>query len=344
MIAGVYYDGRTARAYAVRVAVGRDGVRMEGDGIERFVPLEQTKISERLGSAPRKLSFPDGAICELRDHEAFEAQLRLAGIRAGYIDRLQRSTRAGLMALVVTILLGVAGYIWGLPGFAAWAARAIPEDVTALLSEQTLALFDKTWFEDSQLSDARKTELESAFARLQPQDGALHYRLLFRSSPTIGPNAFALPNGDIVLLDELVNLASDDEQVLAVLGHELGHVHHRHGLRLLIQGALTGTLIALWLGDTNSLLVALPTILAQAHYSRTFESEADAYGVALLRVNGIAPERFAEILEKLSKAPDSDAVAAPAQEGWADYLASHPAPASRIRALREGRIGQQHGP
>ena len=47
-----------------------------------------------------------------------------------------------------------------------------------------------------------------------------------------------LPDGQIVLLDELVQMPADEEEVLAILAHELGHVRHRHGLTQLIQSSV----------------------------------------------------------------------------------------------------------
>ncbi|MDP9140737.1 MAG: M48 family metalloprotease, partial [Pseudomonadota bacterium] len=74
------------------------------------------------------------------------------------------------------------------------------------------------------------------------------------------------------------------------------------------------------------------------HYSREFETEADDYGVQLLRANGISPVKLAEMLEKLMHAHDAKRPQTPASEDsaeWTGYLESHPAPAERIRRLRE---------
>lgn len=67
-------------------------------------------------------------------------------------------------------------------------------------------------------------------------------------APQIGANAFALPDGTLVVTDELVELAGDnDDEVLAVLAHELGHIHERHGLRLLRTQGLSGEPLAVML-------------------------------------------------------------------------------------------------
>ncbi len=57
----------------------------------------------------------------------------------------------------------------------------------------------------------------------------------FRASPIIGANAFALPGGIVIVTDQLMQLAEHDDEILAVLAHEIGHVKHRHVLRGLPQ-------------------------------------------------------------------------------------------------------------
>ena len=84
-------------------------------------------------------------------------------------------------------------------------------------------------------------------------------------------NAFALPGGIIVVFDELVELAGDDERVLGVLGHELGHVVHRHSTRQLIQALGIAALAGVVWGDFSSVASNVPLILGVMRYGRAFE-------------------------------------------------------------------------
>ena len=160
-----------------------------------------------------------------------------------------------------------------------------------------------------------------------------------RTSGKIGPNAFALPGGAIVLTDGLVDLARNDAQVSAVLAHEIGHVRHRHGLRQALQAAGLAALITALAGDAvsiTSLAVTLPTLLLQNGYSREFEDEADSYAFQRLREIGLSPKDFAEIIARLEEFRSKDAGATRSNTGERnmDYLSTHPATARRIeRAL-----------
>jgi Zn-dependent protease with chaperone function len=159
-------------------------------------------------------------------------------------------------------------------------------------------------------------------------------RLEFRAAPAIGPNAFALPAGIIVVTDELIGLAQDDEEVLAVLAHELGHVRHRHTMRHLLQSSATALIIAGVTGDVasaTSLAASAPALLVQTKYSRDFEREADRFAIDLLRKAGIGPQHFAAILARLETKRKGKTGVIPT------FLSSHPPTEEREALAREAK-------
>ncbi|HZR36983.1 MAG TPA: M48 family metallopeptidase [Nevskia sp.] len=339
---GAYYDGKTARRHPVDLSIGQGMLHLSGAGIRRNEPLQRVRISERLGNAPRLLSFDDGAYCEVRDHAALEAALDGEGHRPGLVDRLQRSWRAAVLALAACVLVAAAAYRWGLPFAAEEAALNMPSGVARQLSESTLNALDRYWLQPSQLPAARRQALAAGFAALRaPGDSASAAHIEFRSGPRIGPNAFALPDGRVVLLDQLVALAANDQEIEGVLAHELGHVHYRHGLRMLLQGSAVALAMSAWFGDVSGLLAGLPTALLQTRYSREFESQADDYAADMLLANGIPPSRLADMLQRLSQQRrDKDKAGGGSgkvqeQEQERDYLSSHPATAARMQRLRD---------
>jgi predicted Zn-dependent protease len=157
-------------------------------------------------------------------------------------------------------------------------------------------------------------------------------RILFRSSPQIGPNAFALPGGTVIVLDQIVQLADSDEQILGVLAHEMGHINERHALRQMLQASVVGLTMAWYVGDISSLLAAAPTALLETRYSRDYESRADQFAIDMLRSNHISPRYLADMLEKLEHAHGGKA---DKKDSLMNYLSTHPNTAERIRMLRE---------
>lgn len=323
-----YYDGRSSRRHRVRLWLEAGQLHVLGEGVERQLAFAEVQLTEKLGQAPRLLRLLDGAWCEIRDHAALEALLAGAGRRESVVDLAQRSMLLAIAALLLTALILAGGYFWCLPRVGDAIAAHLPASVGRLLSEQTLALLDDGLLKPSQIPAARQQQLRESFAALVAPG---EIRILFRSSAPVGPNALALPDGTIIVLDELLALLDHDEQLLAVLAHEYAHVQHHHGLRLTVRGSLAAAVSAWWLGDVSSLLAAAPAALLQARHSREFEAQADAGAARLLRSRGIAPARLAEVLEILM---GQDKNAEKDGNGWSSYLSSHPATAARIRALR----------
>jgi Zn-dependent protease with chaperone function len=339
-----YLDGTTTRRRSVTLRVEGGQAVVEGGDIARREPLARVRVSERMGSAPRLVSFPDGAFCEVRDHAALDALLGATGFREPLVARIQArwSWVAGALAACVAAVVGA--YLFVLPWAAEQVAERVPQTALARLSEQTLEVLEGRFFVESKLPKGRRTALAERFARMATPDGEpVPHELLFRASPVIGPNALALPSGTIIVTDELVALAASDDEILAVLAHELGHVERRHGMRKALQSTVVGLVTTWYLGDLSSLAAAIPAALLDARYSREMEQEADAYGARMLKANGLSPSLLATMLERLegTRAGDrkagGDAKDDQEGDGVGGYLRSHPTTDERIRALREAR-------
>ena len=337
-----YYDGRSAQQQAVTLRIEQGRLALYGDALIREASLDDVHISTKLGSAPRLLYFAEGGHCEVNDHQAFEALLLEAGIKPrSLISRLEGSGRHALAATLLSISIVIASFYWGLPWFADIASARIPASVALQIDSHFLDSIDDRLVQASKLSKARQNKLSKRFDGLRDANGAQPHRLEFRSSKAIGANAFALPGGTVVVTDQLVALARNDEEVLAVLAHELGHVSERHPMRQLLQSSVVGLAMTWYLGDVSALLAAAPTLLLETSYSRNFERRADRYAASMLRNNGISPTRLADMLEKLEKSHNGDEADKAGSGGRfsriAEFFSTHPDTAERIRDLRGER-------
>lgn len=201
------------------------------------------------------------------------------------------------------------------------------------VGSRSLAYFDRSLLKPSQMDAAKQAELRRRFEQLlaaSPADLQADYRLHFRrANKALGPNAFALPGGDIVMTDALVELMADaPDAVLGVLAHELGHVKHRHGMRMTIQASMVAAMMGLVVGDFSALIAGLPALVAQQSYSRDFERQADEHARSVLRNAGISPQvmlPFFERLEKMTELGDDLPIA----------FSSHPANEERRRFFSE---------
>ncbi len=327
------YDGHTAAVRAVTVRLTGvaeySRVRVSGDGIDEAPFLRDVRIGERVGSTNRLLELPGHATLEVLDNEAFDAALRATGVRTAEqgLRGLEGRWRTALI-LGASALVGVGAFLWlGLPALADRAVALIPPSADTYIGEDTLRVLDKTTFEPSALASTRQVKLRAELAEIthDHQWPGAAPTLAFRRGGAIRANAIALPSGVIVLTDELVALSKDDDELRGVLAHEVGHVAHRHALRMLVQSSASTLLLAGVFGDVSGaapLTAAAPAILVNAAYSRDFERQADDFAFAWMARHHIPPARLADLLERLG-----------ANSGGENggFLASHPDIEERVR-------------
>ena len=240
------FDGRSARGRPVRLLI-EDGCLIAqlpaeaGDVSSAALrwPLHQVQWPERTRHGRRLLNLTDGAQLQVADSAAFDRWCAQHGPRESWVVRAQQRWRSTLLALMLLMATGVVGYLWGVPVAARGVVALLPPTMDATVGARALQSMRAQWLRPTRLPEARQTQLRSAFvaamAQAWPAGGAPDYALHFHAAPAeFGPNAFALPGGDIVTTDELVELLhGHDDTLLGVMAHELGHVQHRHGMQAL---------------------------------------------------------------------------------------------------------------
>ncbi|WP_034297168.1 M48 family metallopeptidase [Herbaspirillum sp. RV1423] len=320
-----YFDGKTSRRHLVTLHV-EDGVASISGDVERACPIMQLRVSERLHRAARKVTYPDGAYLEIQDNAAFAALLHATSHRDSLVVRMQQNWRATLAAAAVLIAVLVLSYAYLLPAAADLVAKSLPPSVEQRIGAGALEFLDNHILSPTQLPAAQRQAIKTRFRALTAEvEGVPHYEIVFRKS-RIGPNALALPSGQIVLTDEIVKLLDDDNAVMGVLAHELGHVHRRHLMRRLIQSSAIGAAATALFGDISAVIANIPTVLLDMKYSRDVEREADDYAIALFKANGISRQKLAYVFEKLGEKEAASADIPP-------YLSSHPASAERVERI-----------
>lgn len=329
-----YYDGRTSAAREVEVVLYADGrITVTGETLLQDASLGQLRISERIGNTPRRIEFADGASCETDHNDLLDQWLERLGAhsREHRVFRLERRWQIAVLALVLTAAGTFAFLRYGLPVAADHAARVMPRSLEIALGEGGLESMDRTFFGPTRLPAARQASLAALFANMEHElDSGERLRLELRSGGIIGANAFALPAGIVVVTDELVMLSRDDGEIESVLAHEIGHVVHRHSLRMLLQSSASALLMLTLLGDVSSvstLAASLPTVLVHAKYSRDFEREADSYSYAWLQRRGIPAHRFGDLLRRIEEAEGTSSP----DDGVMSYFSSHPRTEERAR-------------
>lgn len=325
-----FFDGRSAKAQLVNIWFMPDcELVVQGHGFELRYPATELQLDSALGATPRFLRLPGGQCCELVDLGRLDEALVDWPASTGF-KRRASGWRFILCALLGLILASWIVITQAVPLTARLVAGALPTAMVEKIGAGSLKELDANVLNPSKLPIARQQEvLSKARAFLSMVGESPDRRIVFRSSPAIGANAMALPSGVIVFTDDIIRLATHDAQLLAVLAHECGHVHHRHGLRGIIQQSAVSMAITMAVGKqsaASAMQSQLTAHLINSRYSREFEFEADDYGSQLLARASIPASRLGEMLDLLEK----QSTRAQHTQGRLDsYLQSHPSTTDR---------------
>lgn len=115
-------------------------------------------------------------------------------------------------------------------------------------------------------------------------------------------NAFALPNGHLVVLSGLILAADNQEELTGVICHELAHIELNHVMKKLIKEVGLSVLVSMTTGSGGSEIIKeTAKMLSSSAFDRSLEKEADIQAVEYLITANINPIPFADFLYKLSK-------------------------------------------
>ena len=253
----------------------------------------------------------ESATSKSRNPETSNRQLLiLLGLFVGFI-----------IAVIWLIGLLVNGLIWLIPPS---VERQLGKAI--IPAYERLAKPSETQATLNRLLDRLENQLP--VERQQERD----YRVLFVPEKTV--NALALPGDTIIIYQGLLTQAESENELMMVLGHELGHFANRDHLRGLGRALLVKIAIAAFFGDPGALesvIISGVDAISRSHYSQSQELQADEFGIELLQKNYGHVAGATDFFERLSK-KDSANIA---------FLSTHPSPRNRVAKLQ--RIIKQRG-
>jgi predicted Zn-dependent protease len=168
------------------------------------------------------------------------------------------------------------------------------------------------------------------------------YHFLILDSPQI--NAFAAPGGFIFVTRGMLRCAASEDEVAAILAHEIGHVQEKHGLQAIRKSRITTALTSAALTAAKTLgpdalseitslfddsIQDITGTLINSGYSRAFERQADEAAVEILSRLGYDPRALIRVLQIMSGKLDPKGL---------DFAKTHPDPKQRIK-VAEKAIG-----
>lgn len=350
MIEGRYFAAGASGSSPAKLWGSPGDLRMQVEGENVVREVVHVHLSDRLGNVPRKLTFDDGGVFEAPAEADIDG---LMGTHASFFSRLSRletNWRFVAFAFVVTLIALVGIYRYGIPLAASGAAAVTPSIILETMDHGTRETVDRTFFDESELDDARRAEIQRMFDELAELSGqeSPALKLLFRDGGRLGANAFALPGGTIVLTDQLVEKAESDDEIAGVIAHEIGHVQGRHSLKQIYRVLGLFFMIGLIGGDSSQIIddvVGQAAALQTLSYSREFETDADRRSVELMVRAGRDPVAFVHLLERLGgskrdKEQDKSATSNAGEEessrkSGTSWISTHPATEDRREAVEQ---------
>ncbi len=324
-----WFDGRSTRTHDVRLH--REGdelvMRHSADGWLQRHALSSLNPAEAWAAGPLPVALADGSTLWVPQSQRALLYPGQAVRPSGWVARWIASW-AGVGAAVLVLL---ALLIWfdrqGVGLMAEAVVEVTPLRVDAALGKKAAEQIEQRWLAPSTLNPQRRQALQARFAevaqRMQP---GTPVRLEFRRwKNAAGYNAFALPHGLIFVLDGLAADMTDDE-LMAVLGHEMGHVEHRHGMKGLLRSlgllAVAGTVLT----DFSTVAATTVSSLQSFRYGRDAEREADAYARRFVAAAGLPPTVLLQVWRKFLEEQRRSGV--DEVPGW---LSTHPSTEERLR-------------
>lgn len=296
-----YFDGISSSSKEVRISISREFHEIiihkgnESSLTWRFDKLHFESFGE--STEIRNSDFP-GAVIK-SDNPYFTNsfyEFMKENNRVDIHTRLLHLSKPKIILLTVGLFTSLLlAYFYALPPLAEKSATLLPESVDNELGE----LFMKSEIDPEDVDSLKTKSLEAFAERIDFQNRKSLRFMVVRSNQV---NAFALPNGQIVIYSGLLDKLQSFEELAALLGHEASHINNRHSIKLLTRNLSNYIVVSLLLSDINGIAAILLENAQQLHtlsFSRDFEREADSQGLEILIKNHINPQGIIGLFEIL---------------------------------------------
>ena len=208
----------------------------------------------------------------------------------------------------------------------------LPDDK---LNKMGLQAFDDLKTKKPISTSQKYTEFVNCIAQAITQETGGAWEVIVFEDESL--NAFALPGNKIGVHTGLIELVDNQDQLAAVMGHEVGHVLARHSNERMSQKTALKQGVALISAVSNPTSAvgkaAISALGVGAQYgiilpfSRTHESEADIIGQGLMAKAGFDPRQSVILWQKMAEASKG--------KNTAEFMSTHPAHATRIKELSD---------
>ena len=244
----------------------------------------------------------------------------------GHISWYQKLINLGikLHIAIALLILGfiVVSYLFIIPWVAEKAVILIPQEY----DNEIATIFFNEYVKYSDI-DSSKTKALNLFAKQLNLKNTKELRFTVVKSSVV--NAFALPDGNIIVYTGLIDLVQEYDELVGLIGHEVAHVNNRHSMKMMCRNLSGYIFISAVLSDVNGIMAVIGDNmhnLQSLSYSRQFERQADYDGFDLMMLNKVNPKGMSNLFVHLQSKQDFSIPA---------FLSSHPVTNERIDYIQE---------
>jgi predicted Zn-dependent protease len=344
---GAYFDGVSAKKQAVTVHLSPRTMTLTLTSGEKLT-WSYADIRRPFASTGDKAPFhlehsgTDGQESLTVEDEAFLANLRT--ISSIPLDASLKRTKGSSHVYLALAVLVIPLFLYGLwkvviPQLSDQVAMQVPVSWEEKLGQTMLESLPGVL--SPVPAQAKEKVLEAIIDRLLLSHPDQPYDIRVHVSPHNMVNAFALPGGQIIVFQGLLNLTESPEEMAGVLAHEIQHILLRHSTRSTIRALTSQILLTLLIGDMNGSMEMALNIAGELDglsHGRDMEREADRLGMEMILSADIDPEAMVRMFEKLDT---QDLPLIPGKNtvedisSWTEYLSTHPAGRNRVRQLKK---------
>ena len=236
---------------------------------------------------------------------------------------------AHLTIAISIFALIVWGYIFVVPYIAEKSAALIPDSFDDYLGKTFM--FD---YMTQHAVDSSKTVVLNDFAGQLELNNTKQLHFTVVNSDMV--NAFALPDGNVVVFSGILEKMENYDELAGLIGHEVSHINGRHSVKMLCRNLAGYLFISAILTDVNGIMAIISENahnLQNLSYSRQFESEADEQGTLLMMQNKINPLGMVQLFSRLQEEEKDETngkyVTLP------EFMSSHPATEERKDYIKQ---------
>ncbi|OFX25761.1 MAG: hypothetical protein A2041_14640, partial [Bacteroidetes bacterium GWA2_31_9b] len=224
----------------------------------------------------------------------------------------------GIALIILGLIIVV--YLFLIPWLAEKSVVLIPQDYDVEIGNT----FYNEYLNYNTIDSIKSKELNHFASQLELKN-TNEVKFIVVESETV--NAFALPNGNIIVFTGIIDKMNDYDELVGLIGHEVSHVNNRHSMKMMCRNLSGYLFISVILSDVNGIMAVIGDNihnLQSLSYSRHFEREADIEGLNLMIQNNTDPNGMINLFKRLQSERD---ILLP------EFLSSHPITEDRLNYI-----------